>query len=151
MGIDQVLVWCRHCSCNNKQQLTWIFVYPNNALDCLLMSASSCQAFSFVICISWPRNSCMLLKAIGTNMFNLQPSQHFTATSDIRDYQHYLGTCCLQLWLVLILPSFMTSYHHGWSVLLLFQATQTSPIQAPHPKTPRWKEEAAHLHHTEAL
>ena len=57
MGIDQVLVWYRHCSCNNKQPLTWIFVYPNNALDCLLMSASSCQAFPFVICISWPRIS----------------------------------------------------------------------------------------------
>ena len=87
-----------------------IFVYPNNIVDASQCLRQATNLGSCKICVSWPKISSsnmenivyskyvhQLIKDMGTNMLTLQPSQTFTANSDICDYQHYIGNCCLQL------------------------------------------------------
>ena len=130
---------------------------------CVLMSASSGQ-----YCSSEPTFHDLKTSLITQNalsMLNMRIHYKRSFESTCSPCSHLYFPLLLQafettriiwhlpftLWLAWIFYSFMICYHHGWSVLLLFQAIQTNPVQAPHAILPCWEKEAAHLCHMEAL
>ena len=87
-----------------------IFVYPNNIVDASQCLRQATNLDSCKICVSWPKISSSntedivyskyvpsVNKGHGNQHAHLAAISTFTANSDICDYQHYIGNCCLQL------------------------------------------------------